>query len=135
MRSCLDTSAYSYFKRGDRQVIDLIDRSDWVGVPAVVLGELSVGFLLGSRRRENEIDLSAFLANAAVEALAIDEDVARIYAEIVVELREAGTPVPTNDIWIAATAVRAGASVVTYDVHFSSIKRVASLVLNPQPTQ
>lgn len=129
MRCCLDTSAYSQFKRGDPQAVDIIDRADWIGVPTVVLGELSVGFLLGHRRRENEIDLAAFLANAVVEALVVDEEVARIYAEIIVGLREAGTPLPTNDIWIAASAARAGASVMTYDVHFSAIKRVASIVL------
>jgi predicted nucleic acid-binding protein len=38
---------------------------------------------------------------------------------------------PTNDIWIAATAVRAGAPVLTYDPHFKSIARVGSSVLTP----
>jgi tRNA(fMet)-specific endonuclease VapC len=128
MRGCLDTSAYSQFKRGDGQVVELIDHADWVGLPAVVLGELWLGFLLGSRLRQNQTELAAFVAHTAVETLAIDEEVARIYAEIVVDLRKAGTPIPTNDIWVAATAARAGASVITYDSHFSKIKRVASIV-------
>lgn len=131
MRCCLDTSAYSQFKRGDTQVVELVDRADWVGMPAVVLGELWLGFLLGSRLRQNQTDLAAFVAHPAVETLVVDEEVARIYAEIVVDLRHAGTPLPTNDIWVAATAVRAGASVITYDSHFSQIKRVASISFVP----
>ena len=129
MRCCLDTSAYSQFKRGDTQIVDLIDRADWVGLPAVVLGELWLGFLLGNRLRQNQTELAAFVAHPAVETLAVDEEVARIYAEIVVDLRKAGTPLPTNDIWVAATAARAGATVLTYDAHFTAIKRVGSLVL------
>ncbi len=131
MRCCLDTSAYSQFKRGDGQVVELIDHADWVGLPTVVMGELWLGFLLGNRFRQNETELAAFVANPSVETLAVDEEVARIYAEIVVDLRKAGTPLPTNDIWVAATAVRAGASVITYDAHFSKIKRVASIVFEP----
>ena len=129
MRCCLDTSAYSQFKRGDGQVVELIDRADWVGLPTVVMGELWLGFLPGNRFRQNETELAAFVANPSVETLAVDEEVARIYAEIIVDLRKAGTPLPTNDIWVAATAARAGATVLTYDAHFTAIKRVGSLVL------
>jgi predicted nucleic acid-binding protein len=129
MRCCLDTSAYSQFKRGDPQVVDLIDRADWIGLPAVVLGELWLGFLLGSRLRQNQTELAAFLSHAVVEMLPVDADVARLYAEIVVDLRTSGMPLPTNDIWVAATAARAGATVLTYDAHFTAIKRVGSLVL------
>ena len=129
MRCCLDTSAYSHFKRGDEQAVQLIDRADWVGLPVVVIGELWLGFLLGSRLRRNQTELAAFVDHPAVETLPVDEEVARIYAEIVVDLRTAGTPLPTNDIWVAATAARAGATVLTYDAHFTAIKRVASLVL------
>lgn len=133
MRCCLDTSAYSHFKRGDLQAVDLIDRADWIGVPAIVLGELWLGFLLGGRADRNQTELAAFLAHPVVETLPVDDDVARLYAEIVVELRKAGTPLPTNDIWVAATAARAGATVLTYDAHFSAIKRVGSVVLVPPP--
>jgi tRNA(fMet)-specific endonuclease VapC len=133
MRCCVDTSAYSQFKRGDQQVVQLLDRADWVGVPVVVLGELWLGFLLGSRAARNQAELAAFIDHAAVEPLPVDEEVARIYAEIVVDLRKAGTPLPTNDIWVAATAARAGATVLTYDAHFTAIKRVGSLVLAAPP--
>ncbi len=58
-----------------------------------------------------------------------DRDVARLYAEIVRALKAKGTPLPTNDIWIAAAAARVGATVLTFDDHFRAIERVGSLVL------
>jgi len=130
-RYCLDTSAYSQFKRGDPQVVDRIDRADWLGVPSIVLGELWIGFLLGDRLAKNQRELEEFLASPEVERIAVDEQVSRIYAEICVSLRRAGTPVPSNDIWIAATAIHSGAPVLTYDTHFNDIQQVQSVILSP----
>jgi tRNA(fMet)-specific endonuclease VapC len=127
---CLDTSAYSYFKRGDEAVVDILDAADWLGIPAVALGELRAGFAFGSKPRENERQLAAFLRNPVVRVLDIDDAASAIYAEIVVALKRAGTPLPTNDIWIAAVAAREGASVLTYDAHFRAIHRVGSEVLS-----
>ncbi len=132
-RLCLDTSAYSNFKRGDERSKELVDGAEWIGLPAIVVGELWTGFVLGRRREENARELEEFMANAVVVELSVDSQVARIYGEIVADLRSAGTPVPTNDIWIAAVAARAGAPVLTYDDHFEAISRVGSLVL-PTPT-
>jgi tRNA(fMet)-specific endonuclease VapC len=60
----------------------------------------------------------------------VDDEVAQIYAEITIALRAAGTPIPTNDIWIAAVAAREGVHVVTYDSHFELIARVGTHVLS-----
>jgi tRNA(fMet)-specific endonuclease VapC len=128
-RYCLDTSAYSHFKRGHAPVVDVIDRADWIGVPSIVVGELWVGFRLGKWRERNQEDLAEFLRDPAVEELPVDGEIGQIYAEIVVALRKSGTPIPSNDIWIAAAAARAGATVLTYDPHFFAIRRVGSLVL------
>jgi len=128
-RYVLDTSAYSNFKRGRPEVVEIIDGAEWLGVPSVVLGELWTGFLQGARTRENESALREFLANPAVEEVIVDRQVARIYAEIVLSLRQAGTPLPVNDIWIAACAAAAGANVLTYDEHFRHIHRIGSVVL------
>lgn len=129
-RYCLDTSAYSHFRRGDQRIVEILDRAEWLGMPATTLGELRAGFLLGGRRERNEAELREFLANPVVEELPVDAEVSRQYAEIFVELRRAGTPLPSNDIWIAATAARQGALVVTYDPHFERIARVGSVILH-----
>lgn len=127
---CLDTSAYSNFRRGNEEVAVLLDRAEMVGVSTVALGELRTGFLLGGKRQRNETELDVFLNNPVVEVLAVDAETSRHYAEIVAELRKAGTPVPTNDIWIAATAARNGTTVLTCDDHFERIGRVGSIVVD-----
>jgi predicted nucleic acid-binding protein len=128
-RYCLDTSAYSHFKRGDERVVTLLDAAEWIGVPTVVLGELYMGFLVGSRVERNLDDLREFLANPVVHEIVIDQNVARVYAEIAVSLRRKGTPIPTNDLWVAAAAASVGATVLTHDSHFAQIQRVGSVVL------
>lgn len=128
-RYCIDTSAYSQFKRGHEPAIDIIDSADWLGVPAIVLGELWMGFGGGDRARRNERELQAFLKNPVVEVLPVDAEVARLFAEIANGLRRRGVPLPTNDIWIAATSARANATLLTYDGDFHRIERAASRIL------
>ncbi|MEA2165875.1 MAG: tRNA(fMet)-specific endonuclease VapC [Thermoanaerobaculia bacterium] len=129
-RYCLDTSAYSHFKRGDSQIVELVDRAEWIGIPTIVLGELRVGFLLGGRLVANEGELREFLASPVVEVVGVDQEAARHYANIVIDLRRAGTPIPTNDIWIAAVTAREGGLVLSYDDHFKKISRVGSVILS-----
>jgi predicted nucleic acid-binding protein len=129
-RYCLDTSAYSHFKHGEERVVSLLESAEWIGVPSIVLGELWMAFLAGSRAERNVAELREFLANPVVNELVVDADVARVYAEIAIALRRAGTPIPTNDIWIAAAAANVGAIVLTHDDHFDQIKRVSSLILS-----
>ncbi len=126
---CIDTSAYSNFRRGETRVIEEIDLARWVGVPSIVIGELHAGFRAGSRLDQSLDELAEFLRQPLVQVLAVDEHVARIYGEITSELRAAGRPLPTNDVWIAATAVRFGTTVLTFDAHYRTMGRVGSIVL------
>ena len=129
MRLCLDTSAYSNFQRGEPRVVERMDRAEWIGIPAVVVGELWTGFLLGTRVDENVTALEEFLRHRVVETLPVDGETGRIFGEIFLDLRRKGRPLPTNDMWIAATAAQSGATVLTFDEHFREIARVSALVL------
>ena len=129
MRLCLDTSAYSNFQRGEPRVVERMDRAEWIGIPAVVVGELWAGFLLGTRVDENIAALEEFLRHRVVETLPVDGETGRIFGEIFLDLRRKGHPLPTNDMWIAATAAQSGATVLTVDEHFREIARVSALVL------
>ena len=102
---------------------------NWWAFLTVTLGELRTGFLLGGRRGRNGAELEAFLDNPVVQVLPVDSEASRHYAEIVAELRKAGTPVPTNDIWIAAVAARNGSTVLTCDDHFERIGGIGSVVI------
>jgi predicted nucleic acid-binding protein len=129
-RYCLDTVAYSHFKRGESRIADLLDRAVWIGVPVIVLGELFAGFEQGSNRSRNLAQLDEFLSAPVVEVLPVDRDVAETFGEIIADLRRQGRPIPVNDIWIAATCARAGATLITWDAHFRSVSRVSSLILD-----
>ena len=123
-RALLDTSGYSAFMRGDLTVTEMIQTVDAIYVNAVVLGELRAGFLRGRMRQKNEARLRQFLASSRVSALSIDEDTAERYAVILNALWSAGTPIPTNDIWIAASAMQYGLAVITTDAHFLKIPQI-----------
>ena len=128
-RICLDTSAYSNFRRGEPRAIKHLDRAEWIGVPTVVVGELRAGFLLGSRADENFRELDEFLSHSVPEVLPVDALVAGIHGEIIADLGTRERPLPTNDVRTGATAATAGASVLTFDEHFEFVARVCSLVL------
>lgn len=120
----LDTSAYSAAKRGHPGAVAAVRRADRLILTPVVLGELHAGFRLGKHARRNESELDAFLASPRVTVVDVDTETARRYAIIYQGLREAGTPIPTNDIWIAASAMQHGCAVVTADRHFANVPQI-----------
>jgi tRNA(fMet)-specific endonuclease VapC len=125
----LDTSAYSHLRRSHPTVLEWVARADVVEVSLTVVGELEAAFRLGSRYRENTRSLNDFLPEPFVRATATTRETARRYGEIFAQLRRAGTPVPVNDIWIAASAMESGAHLVTFDSDFQRIELLDSSLL------
>lgn len=123
-RILLDTSAYSAFMRGDETVRALVQSADEIYVNAVIAGELIGGFIRGSHEARNRRELERFLASERVRFVPVDDETAERYALILRDLRQKGTPVPTNDVWIAASAMQYGLKVVTRDSHYRSISQV-----------
>jgi tRNA(fMet)-specific endonuclease VapC len=130
-RLVLDTSAYSHFRAGDERVLDLIAAAEIVSIPTIVLGELEAGFTLGRRERENRTLLAEFLAEPFVSILPVTPAVARRYGPLFADLRRAGTPIPINDIWIAATTQDCGGHLLSFDRHFDEIANLPRTLLNP----
>jgi tRNA(fMet)-specific endonuclease VapC len=125
----VDTSAYARLRAGAEAVIERLAAAESIVVPTIVLGELEVGFRLARRGAENRAALVRFLDQPLVAVVPVTADVARLYGELFAALRRAGTPVPVNDIWIAATALHAGAHLLTYDSDFERMPRVDCEVL------
>ncbi len=121
MKRCIDTCAYSRLMLRDSGLQTLMEECDDLIMPVMVLGELHAGFEAGSRERENENRLKAFLELPGVRIQDVTWDIARRYALLVNDLRRKGTPIPTNDIWIAATALESGARLITFDAHFKGV--------------
>jgi predicted nucleic acid-binding protein len=130
-RLVLDTSAYSHFRAGHPVVLDLLAAADVVLIPATVLGELEAGFELGGRALENRTTLARFLQEPFVTVLPTTPDVARRYGQTFAQLRRAGTPIPTNDMWIAAATIDAGGQLLTFDAHFQHVPGLDCVLLAP----
>jgi tRNA(fMet)-specific endonuclease VapC len=131
-RIFLDTSAYSAFKRGHPQIRYRVQEAAQIQVNPVVLGELRAGFLKGTRGTENLGELAQFLVSPRVVVVAVDEETAERYAVILDALRRAGTPIPTNDVWIAASAMQYGSLMLTTDPHFHAVPQIVAEVLDPR---
>ncbi len=119
----LDTNAYSDWRRAGRWH-ERIASADRVYVPSVVLGELFHGFRQGGKLQKNLNSLDAFLAEPQVDVLPVTRRTAEIYAAFLLHLRKQGTPIPTNDIWIAAGAHEVHGQLLTRDEHFAQLPRV-----------
>lgn len=124
MRVLLDSNRYTDFARGDEGAVQCLRRATQVYVPFVVLGELRAGFLCGTRSQRNEANLTRFLATPRVGVLYADDETTHHYARLFRQLRTQGTPVPTNDLWIAALAVQHGLHLFARDRHFDHLPQV-----------
>ncbi len=120
----LDTSAYSAYLRGHEEVKQALREADEIYLNPVVLGELYAGFLNGEREKKNRGILRAFLDSPRVQVAIIDEETAERYAAIIGYLWQKGTPIPTNDLWIAATAMQYGLKLITTDGHYRSVPQI-----------
>jgi tRNA(fMet)-specific endonuclease VapC len=121
VRVLLDTNAYSALRRGHEFVVEQVRRSEEVLMSLVVVGELLFGFRNGSRYEENARALRAFVEDPNVRLLPITWQTTDWFGRISAELRKKGRPIPTNDIWIAANAMEAGADLISSDPHFANI--------------
>jgi len=120
----IDTSAYAAFKLGHPEAKLALREAASIVMPAVVLGELWAGFEAGSQRERNRRELEAFLRTPRVSFAPVAEETAERYALIYAFLRANGRPIPTNDLWIAASAMEHGATLLTADMHFLRVPQI-----------
>jgi predicted nucleic acid-binding protein len=122
----IDTNIYTFAFNGKTEVIRILQRAQKISICAITIGELLSGFKAGSKESVNRAELEEFLDSPRVQLIGIDEDTAEFYSEIQTALKKKGKPIPTNDIWIAASALQHGLKLYTKDQHF---KYVPGLVL------
>ncbi len=121
----LDTNAYSDWQRGIRWS-DSIRLARLVWLPFVVIAELRSGFEVGIQAQENAVILDRFLTSDSVRVLYPDDTTSTLYAKLFAQLRAQGTPIPTNDLWIAALCSQHNLPLATTDSHF---KKISQLIL------
>ena len=124
MNVALDTNRYVDFCRGAPEAVDVIQKARSICLPFVTLGELRAGFLCGRKSRENERALTRFLNSLRVSILYADEQTTHHYAALFRQLRIQGTPIPTNDLWIAALVMQHGLMLFARDQHFDALPQI-----------
>jgi tRNA(fMet)-specific endonuclease VapC len=124
VRLALDTNRYTDLCRGDVRVVETVELADEVCLPFIVLGELRAGFAVGSQGARNEAVLRRFLLKSGVGVLYADEQTTHHYAVVYRQLRKQGTPIPTNDMWIAALVLQHSLVLFARDTHFDVLPQL-----------
>ena len=131
MKLVLDTSAYSLLASRHPGAMAALRDARQILLPAICLGELHAGFRKGARHAANVRFLREFVAAYEVGIIEIDSHAAELYGAIHDELRRAGTPIPTNDLWIAAACRSVEGTLLTSDRHFSAVPNLSLQALDP----
>ncbi|HKW16541.1 MAG TPA: type II toxin-antitoxin system VapC family toxin [Terriglobales bacterium] len=124
MRIALDTNRYTDFSRGEASIVRTLELADEVWLPFVVIGELRAGFAFGTQGPHNEAFLRRFLLKPGVGVLYADEQTTHHYAAVYRQLRKQGSPIPTNDMWIAALALQHSLTLCARDSHFDALPQL-----------
>jgi len=125
VRLALDTNRYTDLCRGDASAINTVEHADEVWLPVIVLAELRAGFAVGSQGARNEAVLRRFLLKSGVRVLFADEQTTHHYAAVYRQLRKQGTPIPTNDMWIASFVLQHSLVLFARDAHFDALPQLS----------
>ena len=130
MKLVLDTNVYSDYAEGVKETVDFMaTHGEQIYLPSVVIGELHFGFMKGRRQRFNEKKLKQFIDLLNVEVIDVNADVARKYALIYLFLQKTGKKIPINDVWIAASCMEVGGTLLTRDKHFKVVDQIESVII------
>lgn len=130
MKLVLDTNVYCDYAEGLPDVVDSIaTHGEYIFVPSIVIGELTFGFMKGTRLAFNERKLRGIISRLRIEIIGVNADVARKYGIICLALERKGKKIPVNDAWIAACCMEVGGTLLTKDMHFQLVDQIEAMVL------
>ena len=121
----LDTNALSDFLKPVEGLRRHMESAEIVCIPVIVLGEFRFGLRSSRQRRILEAELDSLLVDVVV--LPIREETTPIYAKLRAELKTAGTPIPSNDVWIAALVRDHKMQLLSNDHHFDHVRGIERL--------
>jgi len=120
-RVLIDTNIYIEFLRGDENINNILSSADFIAFSVISIGEILAGFNISGDEKKYLNELDEFLYSPRLIIYDIDSETSEFYAKIYNELRIAGNPIPTNDMWIAALALQHGIKLLTNDKHFVNV--------------
>jgi len=128
----LDTNIYCDYAEGLPHAVEyLATRGDDIYLPSIVMGELTYGFMKGSRQQLNERKLQEIIKKLKIEIINVNRNVSRKYAIIYLSLVKKGAKIPINDVWIAASCMEVGGTLLTRDHHFQHVEQIETVILKP----
>ena len=119
----LDTNGLSALAEGEPALESILRKATEVAIPVIVLGEYRYGISLSRYRKQYEQWLAQFLSTFRI--LEVDERTTVAYSSVRTELKKAGTPIPCNDVWIAALCRQHSQPLVSRDRHFDVVTGIA----------
>ena len=129
MKLVLDTNVYCDYAEGIPNVVDYMAiHGEDIFLPSIVIGELTYGFMKGSRQKINERKLQEIIKKLQVEIIDVNQNVSRKYALIYLSLVKKGTKIPINDVWIAACCMEVGGTLLTRDRHFRHVEQIETIL-------
>lgn len=124
MKVAFDTNTYVDLCRRVDVTVELFESADAIVLPYAALAELRCGFVAGRRQVDNERVLRQFLHRRHVTVAYPDERTTHQYADVFRQLRRQGTPIPVNDMWIAALVLQHDLALHTRDQHFDHVPQI-----------
>ena len=121
----LDTNGLSALAEGESHLEPILRKATQIAVPVIVLGEYRYGIQQSRERQRYERWLVEYLPKFRV--LNVDEQTTTSYAAVRGELKRAGTPIPSNDVWIAALCRQHSLPVLSRDRHFDLVPRLSRI--------
>jgi tRNA(fMet)-specific endonuclease VapC len=130
LKLVLDTNIYCDYAEGLPETVDMIaTHGEYIYIPSIVIGELTFGFMQGKRQQFNERKFRQIANRLKIDVIDVTADIARKYAIIYLGLRNKGTNIPINDVWIAACCMGVGGTLLTRDKHFAFVDQIDSILL------
>ncbi len=130
MKLVLDTNIYCDYAEGLDETVDMIaTHGEHIYIPSIVVGELTFGFMQGNKQQFNERKLRQVVSRLRIEIIDVTADVARKYAIIYLALMKKGTKIPINDVWISASCMEVGGTLLTRDRHFKFVDQIECIRL------
>ena len=123
----IDTNRYRDFVNAVPEAVTVFRAAPKIHIPLIVVAELRAGFAVGSRGEENQRIFERFLHRPRVELLLPTVETTRHYAYLYRQLRAAGTPIPANDLWIAALVVQHELTLFSRDAHFDALPQIPTI--------
>ena len=121
----LDTNGLSALAEGEPAIEPLLRKAAQIAIPVIVLGEYRYGIAHSRDRKHYEEWLTEYLSRFRI--LDVDEATTISYRDVRTELKRAGTPIPSNDVWIAALCRQHRLPLLSRDRHFDAVPGVRRL--------